>query len=69
INPARVSGIDKGYLAVGADADIAIIDLDDRWVVDPVRFRSKGKNTPFAGWKVKGSVFMTLAGGRIVFSR
>ena len=69
INPARVLGIDKGYLAVGADADIAIIDLDDRWVVDPARFRSKGKNSPFAGWKVKGSVFMTLAGGRIVFSR
>ncbi|MEK7825911.1 MAG: amidohydrolase family protein, partial [Nitrospirota bacterium] len=69
INPARVLGIDKGCLAVGADADIAIIDLDDRWVVDPARFRSKGKNSPFAGWKVKGSVFMTIMGGRMVFSR
>lgn len=69
INPARVLGIDKGCLAVGADADIAIIDLDDRWVVDPARFRSKGRNSPFAGWKVKGSVFMTIMGGRIVFSR
>lgn len=69
ISPARVIGIDKGYLAVGADADIAIIDLDDRWVVDPVRFKSKGRNSPFAGWKVKGSVFMTIMNGRIVFSR
>ncbi len=69
INPARVLGIDKGYLAVGVGADIAIIDLDDRWVVDPARFRSKGKNSPFAGWKVKGSVFMTIMGGRIVYSR
>ncbi|HLF85475.1 MAG TPA: dihydroorotase [Nitrospiria bacterium] len=69
INPARVLRIDKGFLAVGSDADIAIIDLDERWEVDPARFRSKGKNSPFAGWKVKGSVFMTLAGGRIVFSR
>jgi dihydroorotase len=69
INPARVLGIDKGYLAIGADADIAIIDLDDRWLVDPAIFRSKGKNSPFAGWKVKGSVFMTIMGGRTVFSR
>lgn len=69
ISPARVIGIDKGYLAVGADADIAIIDLDDRWVVDPARFKSKGRNSPFAGWKVKGSVFMTIMNGRIVFSR
>jgi len=69
INPARVLRIDKGFLAVGSDADIAIIDLDERWVVDPARFRSKGKNSPFSGWKVRGSVFMTLAGGRIVFSR
>lgn len=67
--PARVIGIDKGYLTAGVDADIAIIDLDDRWIVDPARFRSKGKNSPFAGWKVKGSVFMTIMGGRRVFSR
>lgn len=69
VNPASVIRIEKGYLAIGADADITIIDMDDRWVVDPARFRSKGRNSPFAGWKVKGSVFMTIMGGRIVFSK
>ena len=65
--PARVFGLAKGSLAVGADADVAIIDPQLQWEVDPAKFRSKSRNTPFAGWKVKGSVLTTIVGGRVVF--
>ncbi|MEO6306466.1 MAG: dihydroorotase, partial [Nitrospiraceae bacterium] len=54
-------------LAVGADADVAIVDQQEQWEVDPAKFRSKSRNTPFAGWKVKGLVTTTIVGGRVVF--
>ena len=45
INPARILGINKGTLAIGADADVTVIDPEARWTVDPARFRSKSRNT------------------------
>jgi dihydroorotase len=65
--PARAFGLSKGTLAVGADADLAIIDPQAHWEVDPIKFRSKSRNTPFAGWKVKGLVVRTFVAGRAVF--
>ncbi|MBL8075081.1 MAG: dihydroorotase [Nitrospira sp.] len=65
--PAVAFGLKKGTLAVGADADVVIVDQHEQWVVDPTRFRSKSRNTPFAGWKVKGRVRTTIVGGRVVF--
>ncbi len=65
--PAKAFSINAGTLAVGAPADVAIVDPGLEWEVDPSRFRSKSRNTPFAGWKVKGRVTTTIVSGRVVF--
>jgi dihydroorotase len=66
-NPARILGIAKGTLAIGADADVVIIDPDARWTVDPSKFRSKSTNTPYAGWKLRGRAETVIVGGRVKF--
>jgi dihydroorotase len=65
--PAKAFGLSKGTLAVGADADVVVADTHESWEVDPAKFRSKSRNTPFAGWKVKGRIKTTIVGGRVVF--
>ena len=69
INPARILGINKGTLALGADADVTIIDPEVSWTVRPEEFRSKSTNTPFAGWDLKGRATTVIVGGRVKFSR
>jgi dihydroorotase len=68
-NPAQILGLNKGTLAVGADADVTLIDPDVRWTVDPAEFRSKSTNTPFAGWQLRGRAEVVIVGGRVKFSR
>ncbi len=65
LNPARILGIGKGTLGIGADADITIIDPKARWTVDPARFRSKSANTPFAGMELTGRAEVVIVDGRI----
>jgi len=67
INPAQVLGIPKGTLAVGADADVTIIDPDIRWTVDSSRFHSKSVNTPFTGWQLRGRAQTVIVGGRVKY--
>ena len=66
--PARVLGLPGGTLAPGSPADVTVLDLDRRVQVDPARFQSKGRNTPFAGWTLKGGPVLTVVDGRIVSS-
>ncbi len=54
-------------LEIGAEADLVAFDPDALWVVDPARFRSKGRNTPFAGHTLRANVLGTWVGGRRVF--
>lgn len=69
INPARILGLPKGTLQPGADADVTIIDPNLEWTVDPEALLSKSKNTPFAGWTLKGRAVVVIVGGRIKFRR
>lgn len=65
--PARILKLGgKGTLKPGADADVIIVDPKAEWTVDPAKFASKGRNTPFAGWQLKGKVVHTIVGGKIV---
>ncbi|HLV60102.1 MAG TPA: dihydroorotase [Fredinandcohnia sp.] len=65
--PARAFGLPGGRIAVGEPADITVVDPAVEWVVDADAFASKGRNTPFDGWKVRGRATHTIVGGRIVF--
>ena len=67
VNPARILGIDAGTLRVGANADIALVDLNEEWTVDPDKLHGKSKNTPFKGMTLTGKVKKTILGGKIVF--
>ena len=67
LHPARILGINKGTLQLGADADITVIDPETQWIVDPSKFRSKSTNTPFAGWKLQGRADTVIVGGRVKF--
>jgi dihydroorotase len=66
-NPAKVIGIDKGTLEIGKIADIVIINPTKEYVVDVTKFDSLGKNTPFAGKKLKGQVMATIVNGNVVY--
>ncbi|QOR85261.1 dihydroorotase [Geobacillus stearothermophilus] len=69
IKPAQCFGLNAGRLAVGAPADIAVIDLETEEAIDPETFASKGKNTPFAGWVCQGWPVMTFVGGTLVWKK
>ena len=62
--PARIIKSGGGTLSVGAVADITIIDPNVEWTVDASQFKSRSKNTPFGGWKLKGRAVQTLVGGK-----
>ena len=66
--PARILGLPGGSLAPGSPADVTVLDPERRVKVDPARFESKGRNTPFAGWTLKGAPVLTVVDGRVVFS-
>lgn len=65
--PATVFQLPYGTLAEGNIADITLIDLDTEKEIDASDFASKGKNTPFNGWKVKGAPILTVVSGKIVY--
>jgi len=65
-DPARLLNLPGGNLAAGAPADVTILDPDAETVVEPLRFRSRSRNTPFGGWTLRGAPWMTLVSGHIV---
>jgi len=68
IEPARIVRVDKGTLKLNKEADITIFDPKEEFDIDKEKFSSKGKNTPFQGWRVRGKVKYTIVSGKIVYS-
>ncbi len=68
-NPARVFGLPGGTLKVGAAADITLFDPELRATVNPQRFRSLSRNTPFGGRRLRGWPVCTIVGGKVVYRR
>lgn len=64
--PARALGLERGTLAPGSVADIVVFDPEAEVTVRASEFKSLGRNTPFDGWKLRGNVVATIAGGRVV---
>lgn len=62
--PRRIFGLPEVSLEPGSQADLVLFDPTAEWVVDPARFHTKGRNTPFAGWTLRGRVLATLLEGR-----
>ena len=67
ISPRKRFGFAGGSLEDGQPADLTVLDLARQWTVDPEKFRSKGRATPFKGWTLKGKVIMTVVNGEIVY--
>lgn len=67
MNPRKRFGFDGGVIEDGQPADLTVLDLERRWTVDPDRFRTKGRATPFAGWTLQGKPIMTVVNGEIVY--
>jgi len=66
--PAALLGLaSKGRIAVGADADLTILNLHQDFVVDAGAFESKCRISPYDGWKLRGAPAMTVVGGKIVY--
>src|SRR5882672_3508534 len=67
VNPARILNVPGGSLAEGAPADISILAPDMSVMISAATMRSRSKNTPFDGWKLRGGVAATIVGGRAVY--
>ncbi len=68
VKPAQILGLDAGTLTPGANADISIFDPEHYWRLSSEALRSRGHNTPFIGWELKGKVKQTLLSGRIIYT-
>ena len=67
--PARLFKLPGGTLRRGSSADVTVFDPDASWTVDPAKFRSKGRNTPYAGHTLRGLVGLTVVDGRVIHRR
>jgi dihydroorotase len=65
VNPARILGIERGTLRPGAAADVTVIDPNAEYTIDVKQFRSKSRNSPFDGWKVRGRAVAVVVAGQV----
>ena len=68
VAPARLLGLDRGTLSLGAPADVTLIDPDLEWTVDKEQSQSRSRNTPFHGREIKGRAVRTIVAGKTVWT-
>jgi dihydroorotase len=66
VSPATTFNLPGGSLRRGNVADVTVFDATREWTVDPARFVSKGRNSPYGGYSLYGRVMCTIVGGKIV---
>lgn len=67
VRPCEIFGMQGGEIRVGAPADLALLDIDKEWVVNPETFVTMGRATPFRDWKLQGENLLTICKGEIVY--
>ena len=68
-NPSKLLGLGRGGMEVGDDADFAIFDLENEFIFDKEKMLTKGRNTPYDGWKLYGETMLTVMGGNITYEK
>jgi dihydroorotase len=66
VNPSKLLCLNKGSIEVGKAADIVIVNIEEEFTVDVNKFKSKSKNSPLDGYKLKGSIYCTIVNGKVV---
>jgi dihydroorotase len=69
VHPAGILGVPCGTLRVGSSADVTILDPDYTYEVEATALRSRSKNSPFLGWRLRGAAVATLVSGEVIFER
>jgi dihydroorotase len=69
VHPAGILGVPHGTLRVGSSADVTILDMDYAYEVEATVLRSRSKNSPFLGWRLRGAAVATLVSGEVIFER
>jgi dihydroorotase len=69
VHPATILGVPYGTLRVGSSADVTILDLDHTYEVEAATLRSRSKNSPFLGWRLRGAAVATIVSGEVIFER
>ena len=68
VTPARLLGVPKGTLSLGADGDVTVLDPGLEWVFDKSASASKSINSPFYGWRLKGKAVAAIVGGQMAWA-
>lgn len=68
-NPSALLKLGRGGMNIGDDADLAVFDVENEFVFDKNKMLTKGRNTPYDGWKLYGDTLYTVMGGKITYEK
>lgn len=69
LHPARILGVPHGTLRVGSQADVTVLNPEAVYEVEATTLRSRSKNSPFLGWRLRGAAVVTIVSGAVIFER